>query len=508
LTRRRGSETFRSLRHALFLVVLTVLVAAPPAAAGPPVALGGSPLNVHVGERGQLQAFRTDRSESPGIFYESGNPTGDAGFFLAFPGGQVYGFETTAAGASLTDYTAESQGAVTGTSTLQQITVYSAPGLARVTQTTTYVNGAQQFRIHWAVANLSGAELDFKALAAADFFFDGSDRGTGVYTVGPPQFVGGTNADTGNSGGFEEVPGFGWSAYEALAYGPNPDQVWGKVGAAADTTGATLGNTVVGDQVDNAGAVEWDQHAATGLAANQTAHFELIARSAVPAALMLTPSNAGGPQAVPVTITARATDTAGVPYAGRTLRYSILGANASTGEATLGPDGSAGIVDPGTNAGADTIVAFVDFNGSGTREAIEPQASALVTIVDGIAPACTVKVTGDRPGGGGAGKPLVIAVSCGEGATVTVRTTLRLPGGRTSAVSSARRKKVKLKRRTATFTPGKPLRVKLKIPRSIARRYAGRTLRATITVTARDSAGNVKKATAERKVKLAKRRRG
>ena len=67
------------------------------------------------------------------------------------------------------------------------------------------------------------------------------------------------------------------------------------------------------------------------------------------------------------------------------------------------------ITDPGTNAGADTVVAFVDFNNNGTREAAEPQASALATFVDSVPPTCSVKVSGDRPGGsGGAGKPLII----------------------------------------------------------------------------------------------------
>jgi hypothetical protein len=46
--------------------------------------------------------------------------------------------------------------------------------------------------------------------------------------------------------------------------------------------------------------------------------------------------------------------------------------------------------------------------------------------------------------------------------------------------------------------------VKLKIPTSVARKYAGKTLTATITITAKDAAGNVKKTTIKRKVKLAK----
>lgn len=73
-------------------------------------------------------------------------------------------------------------------------------------------------------------------------------------------------------------------------------------------------------------------------------------------------------------------NTNGTPYAGRTIRYFILGVNAGAGSATVGADGSAVITDPGAKAGADTVVAFLDFNNNGTREVAEPQASALATL--------------------------------------------------------------------------------------------------------------------------------
>jgi hypothetical protein len=351
----------------------------------------------------------------------------------------------------------------------------------------------------------------FKAFAAADFFFDGSDRGTGIYTQGPPQFIGGTNADTGNSGGFAEVPGTtAWSRYQALAYGATPDEVWGKVNGAASAS-PTLDDTVVGEQVDNAGGVEWDQYATgAGLAANTTASFSLVARSAVPSALQINPPNAGSPKGVPINFIVGAFDTNGTPYAGRTIRYAITGANATstTLTAAVGPDGNAVITDPGINAGADTVVAFLDFNNDGTREDAEPQASALGTFVDNVAPSCKVKVSGDRPGGsGGAGKPLIITVNCNEPSTVTVQTTLTPRTGthaRAATVDKKKKakKKVAIKLRTATVTvlPGQKVPVALKLSSAVRKKYAGRT----ITVTARDASGNVKKTKATRTVKLAK----
>jgi hypothetical protein len=79
-----------SRRHLLSAVLLSAVLGAlytAPAFAAT-VALGGSPLNVQVGDQGQLQAFRADRTnplDPPGIFYRATSEIGDAGFFLAFP---------------------------------------------------------------------------------------------------------------------------------------------------------------------------------------------------------------------------------------------------------------------------------------------------------------------------------------------------------------------------------------------------------------------------------------
>ena len=401
---------------------------------------------------------------------------------------------------------------------MKQTTTYRTAdtGGLEVTQVTTYVNGSQFFTITWTVKNAGATTAHFKAIAAADFFFDGSDRGTGIYTQGPPQFIGGTNADTGNSGGFAEVPGTtAWSRYQALAYGSGADQVWGKVNAAAADANPVFDDTVVGEQVDNAGGVEWDQFATgSGLGAGSSATFSLVARSAVPSALQINPPNAGSPKGVPINFTVGAFDTNGTPYAGRTIRYAITGVNATPTPltATVGPDGNAVITDPGTNAGADTVVAFLDFNNNGTRQDAEPQASALATFVDSVPPTCSVKVSGDRPGGsGGAGKPLIITVNCNEPSTVTVQTTLTPRTGTRARAATVDKKKpkkkkvtIKLKTATVTVLPGQKVPVSLKLSSAVRKKYAGKTLTATITVTARDASGNIKKTKATRTVKLAK----
>jgi hypothetical protein len=513
---------------ALFALVLTAALTSS-ALADTTTALPGDPLTVYVGQRGQLQAFRA--GSDSGIFFAPSSQVGDAGFFLAFPAGftgevtptpRVFGFQGLAGPGGLEDYTPISQAPTTGSGApsdpFVQVTKYGvsidsgATDILVVTQTTSYVNGGQQFHLRWDVHNASGNAVKFKAFAAADFYFDGSDRGTGIYTDGPPRFIGGTNSDTGNSGGFAEVLGGGlqpWSAYQALAFGSGANEVWGKIEDSASTTGATFDNTVGGESMDNAGGTEWDQDATgTGLAAGATRSFEITTRSAVPAVLQLTPTNGGSPQGVAINFTATATNTDGVPYAGKPLRYEITGVNPGTGIVTLDANGSGTIADPGANAGADTVVAFVDFNNDGTRQPAEPQASALGTFVDNVPPTCTVKVKGDRPGGGGAGKPLVITVDCTESATVTAATTLTAPAAKKASASAKKKKrktvKIKLKTTSATVNPGQAFPVKVAIPRKVRTKYAGKTLKAVIKVTARDSAGNVKTVTATRKIKLAK----
>jgi hypothetical protein len=242
------------------------------------------------------------------------------------------------------------------------------------------------------------------------------------------------------------------------------------------------------------------------LAINAERTYELIVRSALPAALQFDKTNAGSPQRVPITFVATAKDTSGTPFTGKPLRFAITGANPLAGASTIDGNGNAAITDPGANAGADTIVAFVDLNGDGTREENEPQASTLATFVDNIPPSCAVKVSGDRPGGGGAGKPLLITVSCDSPATVTTASTFTIkPKKRKAASASAKPKKkvvIKLPVTTAQVLPGQTVPVKIKVPKKVAKKYAGGTVTAKVVVTAVDGAGNRSSKSASRTVKL------
>lgn len=513
----------RSLsRLALAVVaVCATLGATAGAALAEPVAIPGNPMTVYVGGQGQLQAFLSGSED--GIYYHPTEQLGDAGFFLAFPGESVWGFDGTAGPFGLEQYEEVAQEPVTGSGTaadpFSQETVYGVPGGVYVTETTTYVNGATEFNNKWEVTNETGTSVKFRAFAAADFYFEGDDRGTGVFTLGPPRFIGGTNVDTGRSGGFVEVTGGAgasppWSHYQELPY-PN---IWTEVIEEAFEPGVHFNDTVDPNDEDNAGGVEWDQYETTGLANHASTTFEVIARVAVPAALQLDPTNAGAPQGVPISITGTALDSVGAPYAGQLLHYDITGVNPGTGNLTLDAAGKAVIVDPGANAGGDTISAFVDFNHDGVREANEPQASALATFVDSIPPSCTVTVKGDRPGGrGGAGNALVISVNCDETTSLTVHTTLIAPvlgkhhKAHASSATAARKRhkghkkrkrRIHLPKSTATIQPGADTAVSIKVPKGIARRYAGHRLTAKVVATVTDSSGNTTTTKTTSKVKI------
>jgi hypothetical protein len=500
-----------------------VVVATPGAASAAPVAINGSPLTVYVGPQGQLQGSLADASR---IYYSPLEELGDAGFFLAFPtagagpaelNGHVWGFEGSAGPHGLDEYVNTAQKPVTGSGSaadpFSQLTEYKAVGGTDgvyVAQTTTYANGAQQFGAKWVVTNKTEKPLNFRALAAADFYFEGDDRGTGIFTLGPPRFVGGVNVDSGRSGGFVEVnDGISppWSHYQELAF----PAVWTEVvERAAEPIPSGFDDTVDANDVDNAGGVEWDQYREAVLPAGASATFELLARTGQPAALQLNPTNAAAPQGVPIAISATAVDSNGAPYAGQALRYAITGANPGSGVVTLDGSGTAVVTDPGTNAGGDTVAVFVDFNGDGVRQAAEPQASALTTFVDQVPPRCTIKIRGDRPGGsGGAGRPLMITVDCSETSSVTVNATLIAPAAANGSSAVTRRRqgagkrvKFRLPSTKAEIPPGASTALRIKVPKKIARRYAGSKLTAKIVATVMDGAGNRSKAKKTAKVRI------
>ena len=61
------------------------------------------------------------------------------------------------------------------------------------------------------------------------------------------------------------------------------------------------------------------------------------------------------------------------PLSGGKIVWTVGGANPASGTATAGADGTAAIAWSGAKSGTDTLTAFVDGNGNGSRDAGEPQ---------------------------------------------------------------------------------------------------------------------------------------
>jgi hypothetical protein len=83
-----------------------------------------------------------------------------------------------------------------------------------------------------------------------------------------------------------------------------------------------------------------------------------------------------------------------------------------------------------------------------------------------------------------------------------LRVSPRAPQARTNA--KRRRKIIDLGTLPALAAPGEAVAIDVFIPPGVARKYAGKTLKATITVVATDDAGNAATTTVERVVRLAK----
>ncbi len=379
-------------------------IAAQSASAAPDstaVSLGGSPLTVYVGPRGQCQSSYTVNGSVQGNYYPGGgafkfSPVGDCGLILAFPKGgagqppllvdKTYGFAGNAPAVDFAQtFDPVSQSAVSGDGSsanpFSQTTIFSvvdsgAKEDARITETTTYVSGAPQFTSSYAVKNTSGSQLYFRAIYAGDLFVNGSELGAGVFLAGPPRFVGGQNTAFGVLGGLQETPSpaLPWSSFEELAY---PD-IWTRIKASDEEAEAFKGK-IEAREVDDAVGVEWDQFRTPGLAPEAERVFSVVNRTLAPADLSVQPTTQTRAVAQTATVLVKAVDTAGTPYANRSVVYSIGGANPKSGSVTTDASGVATISYVGTAAGLDAMQMFLDLNGDGSAEANEPAATAQIT---------------------------------------------------------------------------------------------------------------------------------
>jgi hypothetical protein len=404
---RYSLQTVRSIARSLLLAASSALlaVAAPSASAAPDstaVRLGGSPLTVYVGPRGQCQSSYTVNGTVQGNYFPGGgeafkfSPVGDCGLILAFPKGaagqppllvgKTYGFAGNAAAVDFAQtFEPLSQSSVSGDGSpanpFSQTTTFSvvdsgAKEDARITETTTYVSGSPQFTSSYAVKNTSGSQLYFRAIYAGDLFAAGGELATGVFFAGPPRFIGGQSTASGVLGGLQEEPSpaLSWSAFEELAY---PD-IWARIKASDEEAEAFKGKTEARD-VDGAVGVEWDQLRTKGLVPEGEQVFSVVNRTQAPSDLSIQPTAQTRAVGQTATVAVKAIDTAGAPYVNRSVVYSIGGANPKSGSVTTDASGIATISYVGTAAGVDAMQMFLDLNGNGSADSNEPASTAQIT---------------------------------------------------------------------------------------------------------------------------------
>lgn len=391
------------------------------------VTFPGGPLTVSIGPLGQCESSYAEVGNN---YYPPGSTLGDCGFFLAFPKagtgqpkaleGTTWGFPGAAGphipgdGEGGEEYVPiEPQSPVTGSGTeaspYTQTTVFgvrekeeggkSPTEYARITETTTYVNGAPQFTSTYNVKNTlaKGKKIYFRAIYAGDLFVSGDDFGTGVFLAGPPRFIGGLSL--GVLGGFIEAasPALPWSAFQEGCWNetggsamesegrcigavPTDQGIWHDVRSTVEAPHA-FNETIEPNEVDNAAGVEWDQLRESGLEGGAEQAFTIINRTQVPSGLKISPLSQTLTQGQTETINVTALDLAGVPYAGKSVHYAVSGANPQSGSVTLNSAGQAQISYVGHNAGGDTIQMFVDLTGSGVQAPGDPLGTATVNFV-------------------------------------------------------------------------------------------------------------------------------
>lgn len=529
-----GGRPGRRLIAAIAVVMAAALAGASSAAAEGVVAFNSSPLNVFVGPRGECQSSYS----VTGVNYFI-NENGDCGFFLAFPKdelkkqplfvqGKTFGF-SGAAGPHLTNmYVPVSQSAVTGAGTsgspFTQTTIFDVAEeevegkpkgiIAQVTETTTYVTGAPDFTSTYAVKNEGEKTMYFRGIYAGDLYVAGEDFGIGSFLGGPPRFIGGVNTGVGIIGGFiESTP---WSAWEEGCWNETPESrcegaaagdpgIWHIVrGSAEKETGPVFNDEADAAHIDNAVGVEFDEYLTKGLAHNEVAAFTIINHTEAPAGLSASPASQTLVQGQTETVNVTALNTAGKPYAGGIVRYTVSGANPQSGAITLNGSGQGAISYVGTNVGVDTIQMFLDLGNTGSRTPTDPSATATVTFTPKPpTPNSTYVVQAIKANPNGT---ITITFVPAQGGTATVEVTVPTGSISRREAEAARRKKckkgqIKIKGKcrpaitvsgkvSATGVAGVPLTITVKPSGKVtAALKKGRTVHLTVTLTYQSSLG-------------------
>ena len=150
--------------------------------------------------------------------------------------------------------------------------------LFEVTQRVLYVGPDLGYRVSWDVRNLTAQAISFIFGTSADLFIE-SDAGEGVFVDGRARFIGGRNKFSGKVGGIEEVTSSqlpGEAAATAVAPWASYEE-GDPFGVTRRLSGAdAFLNTINPVFMDNGVGVSFGDRATSGLAAGQTARYEVF----------------------------------------------------------------------------------------------------------------------------------------------------------------------------------------------------------------------------------------
>jgi hypothetical protein len=380
---RAVGEPVHAERRGRWLVVMVVGLAMLAWTAAPAGAatgfIDGTPLNIYADDTGRLQvAFD---GSATGEFFSPGLAPANAGLNVAVARVNAPADPFTVYGFLGTPFTATSAPVLGGDGspgnpwTLDAGYQGTGSGLdIFVGQHISYVNGTTDVNVSYSVVNPISNDVNVQArlYEAADLYVAGSDAGAGILDPGPPRQVGGVNQAAGSSGRLvEQTP---WSHYQEGPYG----DVF-SVAGNSDRTATGFNDTTDPALVDNGAGVQWDfpSIAVTPSAPPQTVSVTWRFKHFTPLQLTLSAATRATGQTATVTVAAR--NGEGNPDPGRSVRYTIAGANPGAGVVTTGADGTAAITWTGATVGTDTLTAFTDLNGNGIQDGDEPQQTAIVT---------------------------------------------------------------------------------------------------------------------------------
>jgi hypothetical protein len=217
-----------------------------------------------------------------------------------------------------------------------------------VTETFTYVNGDTWFDATYAIRNTAGIAQKFRTLVQGNLSHAGSTLGQGSYDATPPAALYGYNDDRGSFAGLLAGP-TPWDSYE--------ESDW----ASFPLMHSSLSNSVDPDLIDDWIGVAYDQYLSTGLPAGQTTSVAVEWIFGAYAGLTLSTSADALQTGQTETVTATSL-AQGIPLVGVPVRYTVTGANPSSGARLTDPTGATQLSLSGANVGTDAVAVYVDAN--------------------------------------------------------------------------------------------------------------------------------------------------